>query len=70
MKILIRARFIAAAIGRGVGRIVPPVMMNVLFFGGLGAISYGAWLFSRPLGFVIAGVCAIITAFLISAESK
>lgn len=50
--------------------IVPAVFEQGLFFGGLTAIAYGAWMVYRPLGPIVGGVFAVKVAFLIAAERK
>lgn len=39
-----------------------------LFYGGLGAITWGAWMIYRPLGPIVGGFFAIKIAFLLATE--
>ena len=60
------ARFIRYR--KAVAKVVPGVMANLLYFGGMAAVSYGIWMIYRPAGVIAAGLCGIKTALLIGAE--
>ncbi len=47
---------------------VPAVLEQGLFFGGLGSLSYGAWMIYHPLGPIVGGGLGVWVSFLISAE--
>jgi hypothetical protein len=49
------ARGIKDDLVKGVKRMVPD-LRDVLVFGGIGAVGYGAWLIYPPAGFITVGV--------------
>lgn len=65
-----RVRGILARIVPIVTRIVPAILEQFLFFAGLAAIAFGAWMIYRPLGPIFGGLCGVWISFLISAERK
>lgn len=57
----------AAAAGRWLARVLPrwpSVRRFALVLSGFGAVDYGVWLVSRPAGFIVAGVCALLLDWL------
>jgi len=48
--------------------IVPAVLEQVFFFGGMASISYGAWMVYHPLGPIVGGISGVWISFLISAD--
>lgn len=46
--------------------IVPAIFENVLFFGGLASVAYGAWMIYKPLGPIVGGIFAVKVAFLMA----
>ena len=50
----------ASDIARGIKKTVP----DVLAFGGAVCISYGAFLFNEPLGFIVGGAMLICGAYI------
>lgn len=65
-----RVRLLSILAGRRVAAIVPSTLMNILFFGGLAAVTYGAWMIYRPLGPIAGGLFAVWTGFNVSLERK
>lgn len=44
------------------------IIPDVLFIAGAGSLSYGAWLYSGPLGYAVAGGILLITAIRMAAK--
>lgn len=40
--------------------------IGALFFGGLAAVTYGAWLIYKPLGFIVGGILSVAFALRVS----
>lgn len=39
-----------------------PTVLNLAIYGGAAAISYGAWSWHPPAGWIVGGACAILMA--------
>lgn len=63
------ARF-SLSVRRKVAAIVPSVFENLLFFGGLSAVTFGAWKIHAAAGYIVGGVLGVWIAFLVAAERK
>ena len=59
---------VITSLRKGVKKSVNPIFAHLLYFGGLAAISYGCWLYSHGLGFIVGGLVSAWTAFLVSAD--
>ncbi len=55
---------------RGLNQITPAVCQQVFFFGGMAAITYGAWLIYRPAGPLVGGALSMWIAAAISQERR
>ena len=60
---------LASALRARVAAIVPSVFAHVLFFAGLGAVTYGVWLIRPAAGFIVGGLLMVWVSFLVSADS-
>lgn len=47
----------------------PVVLADVSIIAGACSVSYGAWLFSQPLGFMVGGLLAMALAFAVGARA-
>jgi hypothetical protein len=59
-----RARLSLAVFNRVAKRVAHEVMQGVLFFGGLAAVAYGAWMIYHPAGVILAGMFGVWFSFL------
>jgi hypothetical protein len=44
----------------------PGVLIDLLGLAGFAAVTYGAWQFSEPVGWIVGGVLAVAAALLLS----
>ncbi len=51
-----------------ISRAVPAALEQILFFGGLAAVSFGLWMIYHPLGPIAGGAFGVWISFLIAAE--
>ena len=49
---------------------MPGLMRDVVGLGGVGLVSYGAWMIYPPAGFITAGLLLIVGALLISLGNR
>jgi hypothetical protein len=65
-----RVRRVVSYLRKKVSQVVPLIFEQGLFFGGIGAISFGAWMIYKPLGPIVGGAFGVWVSFLIAAERK
>jgi hypothetical protein len=51
-------------------KILKALLTDLIGLGGLASVSYGAWLYSQPLGFVVSGACAFMLALTITIQNR
>lgn len=68
----IRLRFVLrlARVSRALNNVAPAVCQQLCFFGGMAAITYGAWMIYRPAGPIVGGALAMWIATAISQERR
>ena len=49
---------------------MPGLMRDVAGLGGVGLVSYGAWMISPPAGFITAGILLIVGTLMIALGNR
>ena len=58
-------KLLAAAV-RTIAGVVPGLVRDLAGLGGVGLVSYGAWMVYPPAGFITAGILLIVGALLLA----